>query len=181
MHPGLGRVERGRLVKLGHWWGGRWLADGNIRGEVLLAGEALHLPAAESFGIWWTPASIRAPLLTAWVGGPKARAFDGIGTMELAARALDTLATELGVDRAHIGDLLISAHRHDWAGDPFARGAYSYVTAGGTGAAERLTHPVDGTLFLAGEATAPSGMTGTVHGAIASGERAARQVLEGSA
>ena len=37
-------VERGRLVKLGHWWGGRWIADGNVRGEVLLAGEALHLP-----------------------------------------------------------------------------------------------------------------------------------------
>ncbi len=25
-------VERGRLVKLGHWWGGRWLADGDVRG-----------------------------------------------------------------------------------------------------------------------------------------------------
>src|SRR5207248_9599573 len=37
-------VERGRLVKLGHWWGGRWLAGGEVRGEVLLAGEALHLP-----------------------------------------------------------------------------------------------------------------------------------------
>lgn len=36
-------VERGRLVKLGHWWSGRWIADGNVRGEVLLAGEALHL------------------------------------------------------------------------------------------------------------------------------------------
>ena len=35
-------VERGRLVKLGHWWGGRWIADGAVRGEVLLAGEALH-------------------------------------------------------------------------------------------------------------------------------------------
>ncbi|MEW6475346.1 MAG: hypothetical protein AB1679_24080 [Actinomycetota bacterium] len=44
-------VERGRLVKLGHWWGGRWLADGTIRGEVLLAGEALHLPATEVFEV----------------------------------------------------------------------------------------------------------------------------------
>jgi hypothetical protein len=37
-------VERGRLVKLGHWCGARWIADGKVRGEVLLAGEALHLP-----------------------------------------------------------------------------------------------------------------------------------------
>ena len=36
-------IERGRLVKLGHWWGGQWVADGQSRGEVLLAGEALHL------------------------------------------------------------------------------------------------------------------------------------------
>lgn len=44
-------VERGRLVKLGHWWGGRWLADGQVRGEVLLAGEALHLPAEQVFEV----------------------------------------------------------------------------------------------------------------------------------
>jgi hypothetical protein len=44
-------VERGRLVKLGHWWGGRWLADGAVRGEVLLAGEALHLPAEAVFEV----------------------------------------------------------------------------------------------------------------------------------
>jgi hypothetical protein len=44
-------VERGRLVKLGHWWGGRWIADGNVRGEVLLAGEALHLPPEAVFEV----------------------------------------------------------------------------------------------------------------------------------
>jgi hypothetical protein len=44
-------VERGRLVKLGHWWAARWIADGEPRGEVLLAGEALHLPASEVFEV----------------------------------------------------------------------------------------------------------------------------------
>jgi hypothetical protein len=44
-------VERGRLVKLGHWWGGRWMADGQVRGEVLLAGEALHLQPAQVFEV----------------------------------------------------------------------------------------------------------------------------------
>lgn len=37
-------VQGGRLVKLGHWWQSQWVADGTARGEVLLAGEALHLP-----------------------------------------------------------------------------------------------------------------------------------------
>jgi len=44
-------VERGRLVKLGHWWGGRWETAGELRGEVLLAGEALHLPAEDVFEV----------------------------------------------------------------------------------------------------------------------------------
>jgi hypothetical protein len=44
-------VERGRLVKLGHWWGGRWIADGEVRGEVLLAGEALHLEPKHVFEV----------------------------------------------------------------------------------------------------------------------------------
>ena len=44
-------VERGRLVKLGHWWGGRWVADGQSRGEVLIAGEALHLQPREVFEV----------------------------------------------------------------------------------------------------------------------------------
>jgi hypothetical protein len=44
-------IERGRLVKLGHWWGGRWIADGQLRGEVLLAGEALHLPPDQVFEV----------------------------------------------------------------------------------------------------------------------------------
>ncbi len=44
-------VDRGRLVKLGHWWGGRWEVEGELRGEVLLAGEALHLPVEDVFEV----------------------------------------------------------------------------------------------------------------------------------
>lgn len=44
-------VERGRLVKLGHWWGGQWRVGGQARGEVLLAGEALHLSPESVFEV----------------------------------------------------------------------------------------------------------------------------------
>ncbi|MEZ5378243.1 MAG: hypothetical protein R2733_17180 [Acidimicrobiales bacterium] len=44
-------VDRGRLVRLGHWWGGRWEAGNELRGEVLLAGEALHLPVEDVFEV----------------------------------------------------------------------------------------------------------------------------------
>ena len=67
---------------------------------------------------------------------------------------------------------------HDWHRDPFARGAYSYVGVGGSTAREELGAPVEGTLFFAGEATDTEGDAATVTGALQSGERAAREIID---
>jgi len=48
---------------------------------------------------------------------------------------------------------------------------------GGEGAQQELARPVANMLFFAGEATDYSGYHGTVHGAIASGQRAAKQIM----
>lgn len=67
--------------------------------------------------------------------------------------------------------------RSNWSGDPFARGAYSAMVVGADPALrDALAEPVDDRLFLAGEATAGD-HPATVHGARASGLRAAEQVL----
>jgi monoamine oxidase len=65
---------------------------------------------------------------------------------------------------------------HDWQADPFARGAYSYVTVGGTEARERLAAPLEDTLFFAGEAADAEGAAATVEGALRTGMRAAHEV-----
>jgi flavin-dependent amine oxidoreductase len=52
------------------------------------------------------------------------------------------------------------------------------VAIGRLSAQEDLARPVERTLFFAGEATNSDGHHGTVHGAIATGRRAAREVLE---
>lgn len=70
-----------------------------------------------------------------------------------------------------------AAWTHDWEHDPFARGAYSYQLVGGADAPAALARPLRRTLFFAGEATGTDGGTGTVDGAIATGRRAASQVL----
>jgi monoamine oxidase len=67
---------------------------------------------------------------------------------------------------------------HDWAADPFSRGAYSYVAVGGISARKHLAKPIENTLFFAGEALDTSGQASTVAGALASGQRAARQLLQ---
>jgi len=81
------------------------------------------------------------------------------------------------VDRRSIARHLQKAFTHDWTRDPFSRGAYSYSVVGGSDVGKRLSRPVRGTLFFAGEAANAEGRSGTVHGAIESGEYAAKQVL----
>jgi monoamine oxidase len=71
---------------------------------------------------------------------------------------------------------LAAWHVSDWQVDPYARGAYAFATVGGADAGRTMAQPIDQTLYFAGEAT-HSGYTGTVAAAIASGRRAAGQVL----
>ncbi len=64
-----------------------------------------------------------------------------------------------------------------WASDPYARGSYSYLPVGAAPDDRRaLQEPVLGGLVLAGEHTDVDGPA-TVHGALASGRRAAEQLL----
>lgn len=125
--------------------------------------------------VWWTSYPLRSGMAVGWVGGPAALALEERPS-KIVQRALASLATSLGISRTVIERHLLRVHRHDWSRDPFARGAYSYPLAGGSDAAQNLARAVRGTLFFAGEAADAEGRNGTVHGAIASGHRAADQV-----
>jgi monoamine oxidase len=96
----------------------------------------------------------------------------------VANRGLKTLSRLLTVSLPGLEERLEGAYFHDWQGDPFSRGAYSYGKVGADGAQEALGRPIEQTLFFAGEATASPGSNGTVHGAMASGYRAAREILD---
>jgi len=75
---------------------------------------------------------------------------------------------------------LEAAYVHHWSQDPLARGAYSYVTVGGSQARRELAAPLDNTLFFAGEATDWEGEAATVTGALHSGTRVAEEILQTS-
>jgi monoamine oxidase len=129
-----------------------------------------------SFPTWWSALPARAAVLTGWAGGDAAVPFRGRPAGDVAGAAVRSLAKSLGLRAGWLERRLLGAHLHDWSRDPFARGAYSYAAVGGAGAARRLARPIAATLFFAGEATDPE-QTGTVSGAIASGRRAASQLL----
>jgi monoamine oxidase len=129
------------------------------------------------FPTFWTQMPLRAPLLVAWAGGPRAlRASNNAEPGEVVGRAVAALQTMFG-KRCNVAEQLEGAYYHDWQQDPFARGAYSYVTVGGGNARSLLAAPIANTLFFAGEATDTEGETATVAGALQSGSRAAREVL----
>jgi monoamine oxidase len=133
---------------------------------------AWHAP----FPTWWTAAPAQVPMITGWAGGPAATALKHLSKEQLVDRALETLASLFDLPAPKLRRLLVAAHVHDWSADPWARGAYSYETVGGASAPDVLARPIAGTLHFAGEAT-DRNQSGTVPGAIASGRRAARQIL----
>jgi monoamine oxidase len=129
-----------------------------------------HSPNAP-FPTFWTPLPMHAPLLTAWAGGPKAARLTGSSPEKLLRAALESVRSVLkGIEEPSA--FLV----HDWQADPYARGGYSYVKVGGTGAREELAAPLEDTLYFAGEAT-DTEQSGTVGGALASGIRAAHEIL----
>jgi monoamine oxidase len=148
-------------------WGSR---EGFSRGGFLLTGEP-------PFPAWWVSRPPPFPVITGWAGGRHARALGELGEAERVSAAVDTLAAVFGVDSGRLRHDLRGGFSHDWQNDPFARGAYSYAAVGGSEAGATLAAPVEATVFFAGEATEVDGQNGTVHGAIASGQRAARQLL----
>ena len=144
----------------------------------------LHMPSLHFLtsddrvmSTWWTAYPFVAPQITGWVGGSRAIELAQLPSSEIVSAALTSLARILGVQRNYLETRLEASYLSNWSQDPFARGAYSYVQVGGLQAPEKLGAPVAQTLFFAGEATNAQGHTGTTHGALATGMRAANEVL----
>ena len=99
-----------------------------------------------------------------------------LASCRVASRAEPETVAATGVARRVPEPLAMI--RTSWSTDPWARGSYSYLPVGATPSLrEDLARPVNGRLFFAGEATS-SEAPATVHGALASGTRAAREVTD---
>jgi monoamine oxidase len=129
------------------------------------------------FPTWWTSMPESTPFITGWAPDRSAERLSGQSQSFVVDRALHSLAAALKTRAGRLASLLDDAYCHDWQNDPFSRGAYSYGAVGSDGAQQDLARPLKNTVFFAGEATDITGHNGTVHGAVASGCRAASQIL----
>ncbi|MGA8574102.1 MAG: NAD(P)/FAD-dependent oxidoreductase, partial [Candidatus Cybelea sp.] len=168
----LQAIETGDAIRVVLWFSSRFwerIDGGRYRDAAFF--QARRGP----FTAYWSAIPRRNNAVVAWSAGPNAAMLRDAGEdarIDAAVRGFGALFGDEELARSQ----LVAGAAHDWRADPFARGAYSYLAVGGTGAREVLGAPVAGRLFFAGEATALDGEGGTVNGALRSGERAAGEV-----
>lgn len=136
----------------------------------------VHAPA-ELLPTWWTQFPVQTPVLAGWAGGTRAEKLSVESDDSLLDHAFESLTHIFGVSKGVLEESLAEVYTHNWQRDPLAVGAYSYIPVGGVDAQAELARAVEETIFFAGEATNEVGHHGTVHGALASGIRAAKKIL----
>lgn len=130
------------------------------------------------FPTWWALRPSDAPVLTGWAPADAAERLSPCGDSTICEQATQALARAFHLPIERCRGELVTAYTHNWQTDPYSLGAYSYVAEGGGDVQREFAAPLDNTLFFAGEATDFAGHFGTVHGAIASGYRAAEEILK---
>jgi len=177
------RLAMGHVVRFTMVFRERWWERSKVLPRETLETMSFLFTPQRMPPVWWTaqrapegePEAL--PALTGWCGGPRAKALAGKSAGELGLLACAELAAVFGVAEDVVRASLLATYTHDWSGDPFALGAYSYVPVGAMGASRAMTEPEAGTMFFAGEHTDVTGNWGTVHAAIRSGLRVAEQMV----
>lgn len=174
----LERLEMGKVIRVTLRFRERFWENIKPQGaKKSLSGMSFLFSQDDWFPTWWTANPAKWPIITGWAPFRCAERLYGKSRSFVAEKSLHTLGALLRVNQPELEGLLEEVQSHDWQTDPFSQGAYSYGNVGSDGAHEALAEPVESTLYFAGEATDTTGNNGTVHAAIASGYRAAQQIL----
>lgn len=115
-----------------------------------------------------------SPALLAYAAGHDARSLSASPTKAVVNDVMDALRAMFGSSVAEPEAVAI----WQWSSDPFAKGAYSFVTVGNSsGDYDVIAQPVENRVFFAGEATNRD-FRATVHGALLSGRREAQRIAD---
>ena len=173
----LGKLAAGNVLRISLVFDEAFWRDGKTMGRDDLEDLQFLFSDDPWFPTWWTQSPRRLPLLTGWSPALRSEQFAGQSLEFIRDKALQSLSRVLRVRVTLLEERLVAAYSHDWITDPFSRGAYSYAQVGGAQCFRELALPLEGRLYFAGEATDFNGHHATVHGAIASGERVAKEII----
>ncbi|MBX9571507.1 MAG: FAD-dependent oxidoreductase [Candidatus Obscuribacterales bacterium] len=173
----LSLIGSSRVIKLVVQFSENFWERANIDGSGEDYLEFGYLNCAEAeISTWWCQHPIVSPTLTAWISGDDCRRIPD-SEPELRNMIARSLQCAFDVNAQDILQMMVAVYWHDWNNDPYSMGAYSLRLASGDQQAAVLAEPVDDTLFFAGEASNTEGCSGTVHGALQTGWRAAGEIL----
>jgi len=166
------KIGIGNVIKILLRFETRWWLD-----KVKDLGDLTFLLSDAKIPVWWTQQPADFPVLTGWFAGPKTEATAHLDEHGLTEAGLASLAKIFDLDRKELMRNLVAARAINWARDPFARGAYSYVTLETRRAQSALASSAGRPVFFSGEALYHGRDMGTVEAALASGLRTARTIL----
>ena len=172
MNVAIGGIGFGNVIKMLLQFRRRWWID---RGSGL--GDLSFLLSDRKIPVWWTQFPEETALLTGWLGGPKTEGLAGFDEDQLIDAGLGSLADIFQIPADHLKRDLVAARATNWGIDPFAGGAYSYVTPKTREALAGLASPNAGSIQLCGEAFYSGADMGTVEAALASGRETAQTIL----
>jgi monoamine oxidase len=132
----------------------------------------------EAVSTWWTQLPDTSPVLTGWVGGPRAAQLSDQDEEEILEKALFSLSAIFDRSVKELKENLQEAAVFNWQQEEEALGAYSYAMPGTAEARQLLNTPVANTIFFAGEGYYEGPSPGTVEAALVSGQQAAAKVLK---
>jgi monoamine oxidase len=170
----IGQLPMGVLNKVALEFDGNIFQDGDgnpIPADAWVM-QADSAPGAEPMAFLMRPGG--ADVAVGFVGGDEALKTERLSDALTVKRATDKLQNMFGGD---VASRVTGYKVTRWSQDPWTLGSYSYARPGYADAREKLAQPIDNRLFFAGEATALNGEAQMIHGAYASGVRAAREIM----
>jgi len=126
---------------------------------------------------WWIQYPHNIPVLTGWLGGPRAEQLSDKPDSFFLEKAFESLSSLFSVSTEKIKHELKDVRIFNWKNNPWSRGAYSYSLVGSGPAKAICRKSIQNRIYFAGEAYYDGPFPGTVEAAVVSGLETARQLL----
>lgn len=176
VHNAAKQLGFGQVVKLVLRFRKAFWKEKQVAGQNDLARMGF-LFSQEEIPTWWTHFPQDEPVLTGWLGGPRAKSLQQLPKTALVEKALLSLGHIFRLTVEELQEQLVSAGYYNWSEDPQFFGAYSFTAVGADEAIAFLKSPVEDTIFFAGEGLHQGPEVGTVEAALVNGKEAAKRLL----
>ncbi len=140
--------------------------------------DAQFIISDEFIPTWWIQYPQNIPVLTGWLGGPRAEQYSDKPDSFFHEKALEILSSLFSVSMEKIKQELKDVRIFNWKNNPWSRGAYSYSLVGSGPAKAICRESIQNRIYFTGEAYYDGPFPGTVESAVVSGLETSKLLLK---